>query len=365
MRVTIAHDFMMGYHGSERVLEQMTREFPDAPVYTILGRREVAERMGVEDRLESLIPRHPRILDNHRLLAPVLPAVVDRFRLPEADVLLTSSSNFAHRLRTANLAPQVCCCHSPLRFAWTMTEGYGESWAPNAPLRAAFDVFAAAMRRSDRRASRRVTQYLTLSRYVARQLERFYGARPEVLGPMVDTHKFRPSGRPPGDYFLFCGRLIEPYKQPTIVVEAFRRLGLRLVVAGDGPDRAALERGARPNVEFTGDLEDAELVELMQGCLATIFPSHDDTGLIPLETMACGRPVLAYEGGGALETVRPGVSGAFFPEQSAGAVEQAVRAFDPTHFDAERIRRHAEQWSTEHFRARLRRVVERVATSGG
>ena len=167
----------------------------------------------------------------------------------------------------------------------------------------------------------RSAQYLTQSPFTAEQIERFYGREAEVIGAPVDCDLFRPGQTAAGDYYLFCGRLIEPYKQVGIAIEAFRRIGARLVVAGTGPDFERLAASAPPNVEFVGQLDDDRLVPLMQRCRALVFPSRDDFGLIPVEAMACGRPVIAYAGGGSLYTSVPGVTGELFAEQTADAVE--------------------------------------------
>ena len=362
VRVVIGHDFMETYGGAERIVAEMAQVFPDAPVIAITGRPEVAQRMGVADRFISLLPPHPTLLRNYRLLAPLMPAIVDRFRLPEADVLLTSSYAFAQRMRTANFAPQVCYCYNPLRFAWSMKDDYRSAWAPNRLAGYAFELFAYAMRKSDLHASRRVAHHVTLSAYAARQVRECYKRDAEIIPPPVDTTLFRPSESGAQDYYLFCGRLIEPYKRPTAVVEAFRHLPHRLVVAGDGPELSRLRSIATPNVEFVGLLRDAELVRAMQGSLATIFPSQDDFGLIPVEVAACGRPVIAYAGGGALETVRRGVTGEFITEQTAEAVLEAVRRFDPTAYDPAAIRSHAVRWSRDRFRRAIRAAVTQAAS---
>ena len=359
-QVIITHDFMETYGGAERVTAEMARAFPEAPVVALLGRAEVAARMGVEDRFRSILPARPSLLRHYRLLTPVLGTLADRRRLPSAEVVLSSSYAFAHRLRSANDAPRVCYCHSPLRFAWSMTESYREQRAGNPVTRRAFELLAAALRRSDRRSALPLREYLTQSPFTAEQIERFYGREARVIGAPVDCDLFHPAAGGPDDYYLFCGRLIEPYKQVGIAIEAFRRTGARLVVAGDGPDFERLAAGAPPNVEFLGHVADDRLVPLMQRCQALIFPSRDDFGLIPVEVMACGRPVLAYAGGGSLYTSAPGVTGELFAEQSADAIEAALRAFDPGAYEPRRIREHALQWDSRRFRERL---VERVAAA--
>jgi glycosyltransferase involved in cell wall biosynthesis len=362
LRVVITHDFMETYGGAERVTAEMALAFPEAPVVAILGRRDVAARMGVEERFRSLLPERPALLRHYRLLTPVLGAFSDASRLPPADVVLSSSYAFAHRLRSKNDAPRVCYCHSPLRFAWSMTESYREDRAGNPVSRRAFELLAAAMRRSDRRSARPIREYLTQSPFTAEQIERFYGRPATVIGAPVDCDLFRPGDQPPQDYYLFCGRLIEPYKQVGMTIEAFRRLDTRLVIAGTGPDHERLAASAPPNVEFVGHVDDRRLVPLMQRCRALIFPSRDDFGLIPVEVMACGRPVLAYAGGGSLYTSAPGVTGELFDSQTPDAVEEAVRRFQPGDYDSEQIRAHARQWDSSRFRERL---VERVIDAAG
>jgi glycosyltransferase involved in cell wall biosynthesis len=195
---------------------------------------------------------------------------------------------------------------------------------------------------------------------VADQIRSFYGLEAEVLPPPVDCGLFRPAWAPPSDYFLLAGRIIEPYKRMSVVIDAFRSLPHQLVVAGTGPALSELRQSAPPNVKFVGQLDDAQLVATMQNCRAAIFPSTDDFGLIPVEVMACGRPVLAYAGGGALETVAEGVTGAFFADCTPRGVVAAVESFEPEQYDVARVRRHAEQWDVERFRVRIRDIARDV-----
>jgi glycosyltransferase involved in cell wall biosynthesis len=361
-RVVIAHDFTEMYGGAERIVAAIAEALPQAPVWSILGRRSVAERMGVGDRSHTVLPEREWLLRHYRRLAPLYPAVVHARRLPEADVLLTSSYAFVHGFQTRNRAPQVCYCYSPLRFAWSMTSGYKGRVAGDGVRGAVFRALAATMRAADRRAAARVTTYVAESHYIADQIERYYGREAEVVHPPVDCELFKPDGRQErGDYYLFCGRLVEPYKRPGMVVDAFRGLPERLVIAGDGPAYAELKSRAPANVEFVGHLDDDELVPLMQHCAATVFPSVDDFGLIPVESMACGRPVLAFAAGGALETVEPGATGELFEQQSVDALREAIRRFDPDAYDPIAIRKHAEGWSLPRFQRRIVEIVERTA----
>lgn len=359
-RVVITHDFMETFGGAERVTAEIARAFPDAPVYALLARSAVARRMGIADRVTTLLPARPAVYRHYRLLAPVLGAIADRTRLPEADVVLSSSYAYAHRLRSANDAPRVCYCHSPLRFAWSMTDAYGDVWAPRSWQAPAFRALAAAQRRSDRRSADQVAAYLTQSPFTAEQIERFYGRPAEIIGVPIDRELFSPGPEAPEDYFLLCARLVEPYKRVTVAIEAFLGLRERLVIAGSGPALEDLRRHAPSNVEFVGHLDDADLVAVMRRCRAAIFPSRDDFGLIPLEVQACGRPVLAYGEGGALYTVVAGVTGEFFDAQTATSLREALRRFDPDAYDPVRIRDHTADWDRGRFDRLLRESVERA-----
>jgi glycosyltransferase involved in cell wall biosynthesis len=361
MRVVITHDFMEAYGGAERVTAEMAALFPDARVVAFLARPEVAARMGIGDRTRSLVAPRERILRRYRLGAALWGPYADAIRLEDADVVLSSSYAYAHRLRTRNDAPIVCYCHSPLRFAWSMTADYRRRWAGSGPSAAAFGLLAATVRRGDRASAQRVHSYLTQSPFTADQIREFYGREADVIGAPVDCELFCPGAGEPSDHYLLVSRLVEPYKRVGAAVEAFRRMpGERLIVAGDGPAMAELRAAAPPNVTFTGHLDDAELVALMQSCRAAIFPSRDDFGLVPVEIMACGRPVLAYADGGALHTVKAGVTGAFFATQTPEAIVEAVRAHDPAVYDPQAIREHALQWDRPAFRARLLAAVERA-----
>ena len=361
-RVVIAHDFAETYGGAERILAAAAEVFPDAPVWTIAGRVSVAERMGISGRFHTLLPENDSLLRHYRALAPLYPAIVRARRLPAADVLLTSSYAFAHAFRTRNRAPQVCYCYSPLRFVWSMTDEYADELTPGGVRSRAFRVLTEALRLADRRAAARVKHYVAESQYVAGQLQRAYGRQAQVIHPPVDCTLFRPSPDGGHDgFYLMCGRLIEPYKRPGMVIDAFRRTGSRLVVAGDGPAYRGLKARASANVEFVGHLEDDALVPLMQRCAASIFASVDDFGLIPVETMACGRPVIAFAAGGALETVLAGKTGEFFTEPTADALVDVLERFDAESYDASAIRAHATRWDVPRFQDAIERTVTAAA----
>jgi glycosyltransferase involved in cell wall biosynthesis len=365
MRVVITHDFYETFGGAERVTAEIAAAFPDAPVYAILGRRSVARRMGIEERVHPLVPEYEPLLRHYRMLAPCYPPLVRAARLPEADLVVASTYAYAHGFRTPNNAPILCYCHGPFRHLWSQRAQYASQLPGGIAGRIAFRAYCAGARVFDRIAAASIAEFVTQSPFTVELIRKIYGRSSEILAPPIDCEVFHPSGRPPKGYFLFVGRLVEAYKRPSIVIEAFARMpDKRLLVAGDGPARAKLEAIATDNVTFLGALADRELVEAMQDCEAALFPSVDDFGLVPLEINACGRPVLAYRGGGALHTVRPGVSGDFIERQNADAIVAAVSAFNPNWYETDAIRAHALRWSARGFRARLRERAEVLASDG-
>jgi glycosyltransferase involved in cell wall biosynthesis len=317
--------------------------------------------MGIADRVHTILPARPRLFERYRALAPAYSAIVRGARLPEADVIVSSAYAYAHAFQTPNRARKLCYCHGPLRHLWSQTEAYA-AHLPGGPLgRLAFDVYSGPARAADRAAADSIDAFLTQSPFTAGQIREAYDREAEVLPPPVDCDVFRPADAEPDDYFLFVGRLVEAYKRPSLVVEAFSRMpDKQLLVVGDGPAMGTLTAMATPNVAFLGQLEDEQLVSVMQRCRAAIFPSIDDYGLVPLELNACGRPVLAMPAGGSLHTVIPGVTGEFLAEQSAEAIVASVEAFDPGAYDTGRIRKHALERSSTRFREEIRTAAERL-----
>jgi glycosyltransferase involved in cell wall biosynthesis len=211
----------------------------------------------------------------------------------------------------------------------------------------------------DRRAAQQPDHYLANSRVVAERIRRFYGREAFVIPPPIDVDRFQPDSVA-DDYYLVLSRLI-PYKRIDLAVEACTRLGRPLVVLGDGPDRRRLESLAGPTVEFLGRVSDATVRRFASRCRALLFPGEEDFGLTPLEINAAGRPVIAWHGGGALETVIEGVTGLFFREPTSAALAEAIEEFEQYSWDQRGLRRHAEQFSFPVFAARMLDFLRRVA----
>jgi glycosyltransferase involved in cell wall biosynthesis len=305
----------------------------------------------------SFMQRLPGVATHHQAYLPFYPLAFEQFDLSGYDLVLSNKSAFCHGVITPPETLHICYCLTPTRFLWMVEaylqrEGFGRTagWMLRPLL--------TWLRQWDRLAADRVDVFVAISREVQARIAKYYRRQSEIIYPPVDVERFTPSDRKPGDYYLAGGRLI-PYKRVDLAVEAFNQLGLPLVVYGDGRDRAALEAVAGPNITFLGRVSWERLVDLFQHCRAFLFPGLEDFGIAPVEAQACGRPVIAYGGGGALDTVVEGETGAFFRQQSAAALAVAVATFDDAKASPAACRRNAERFATERFRRELLNLVER------
>ena len=361
MRVALVHDWLITLGGADRVLLALHELFPEAPVHVSLyDPARLPEEFHRLDIHPSWLQRIPRAARHHRWLVPVMPMVFQTMNVDGAQVIISSSHACAKGVRKPRGAVHICYCHTPMRYAWDFEPGYVHSLPPAVrPLaRTAF----LWLRWWDRATADGVDHFIANSKFVAGRIRRHYGREATVIYPPVDTEYFTPSGHPGGS-FLVVSRLV-PYKRVDLAVEAFNRLGRPLVIVGDGPEASWLRAKARPNITFVGEVSDAALRSYYRRCAALVFPGEEDFGLVPLEAQACGRPVIAFGRGGALESVVDGMTGGFFFEPTADALMAAVRAFDQTSYDPAAIRSHAEQFSRRRFLREMRQFVETVLTDG-
>jgi glycosyltransferase involved in cell wall biosynthesis len=362
MRVALTTDWMDTFGGGERVLYELHRMFPDAPVFTTVHRPDALppfmQRMDVRT---SFIQRLPGVRRSHMAFLPLMPAAFESFDLSGYDLVITTSSACAKGVLTPERTVNVCYCHTPCRYIWDLYEEYTRGH----PARPLIAPVARWLRAWDRRSSDRVTHFVANSNEVAGRIRRHYGRGSEVIPPPVDVERIVPTGRDPDDFYLVVSRLV-PYKRVDLAVAAATRLGRRLVVVGRGPERKRLRALAGPTVEFRGALTDAEVAELYARCRALLFPGLEDFGIVPVEAQAAGRPVIAYGRGGALDTVVDGETGAFFDSQSVDAVAEAMLRAEAAAWDPAVCRRNAERFDAAHFRQRMRRVIaDQLAGASG
>lgn len=362
MKVAIAHDYLNQYGGAERVLDEMKAIWPEAPVYTsIYDPARMPARYREWDIRTSWLNRLPYAKRKHQALLPLLPQAFESFDFSGFDVVVSSSSGLVHGILPPPGVTHVCYCHSPPRFLWDY-HAYAEREALGGLARAFLGPQLQKLRVWDRVSADRADVWVTTSRVMQTRIKQVYDKASVILPCPVEVGRFE-VGAGPGTHYLMLMRLVG-WKRPDIVVDACTRLGLPLVVAGDGRELAALQRRAGPTIRFVGRVDDAQMKDLYRDCKALILPSEEDFGITPLEAMSAGRPVIAYGRGGVLDTVRPGVTGAFFAEQTSEAVMEALTVFDESAFDPVAIRCHADQFDRLHFRARLSALVENAMRRG-
>jgi glycosyltransferase involved in cell wall biosynthesis len=345
--VALVHDFLLDLRGGERVFLELCRMWPDADVYTA-----VYDEQGTEGRFAgrnihtSFLQRLRPSARTFRVLFPLYPAAIESFDFSDYDLVVSSSSAWAHAVLCDERTLHVSYCHNPFRYAWNDCQATLAS--RRNPVTRAF--LAGAFRRWrqwDRVAAARTDRYIANSRVTQERIRSYFGRESQVVYPPVDTDRFSPG--PVGDHYVLVAELM-PHKQIDVAVAAFNRLRLPLIVVGDGPAGRALRRLAGPTVSFTGRVPDVTVVEIVSGARALVMTSVEEFGIAAVESQAAGRPVIARRGGGALETVIDGVTGCFW---SGGPQElaSAVLAFDDGAIDPEACVRNATQFDAASFRA--------------
>jgi glycosyltransferase involved in cell wall biosynthesis len=353
MQIVVAHEWLVRYAGSERVVDEMLVAFPGAELLTT-----VIDPPALPPRLRgarpSLLQRIPGATRHHEWLLPLMP-LAWRLRTPivDADAVISSSHACAKAVRIGAGIPHLCYCHTPMRYAWDF-ESERERF-PRA-IRPAARLAMAWFRDWDRRASRNVDVFVANSTSVRERIAVYYGRAARVIHPPVRTDRFTPGGAR-GDAFLYVGRLV-PYKRADLAVEAFAGLEQRLIVVGEGQLGPRLEARATPNISFLGDVDEEKLLELYRTARALVFPAEEDFGIAMAEAQACGTPVIGLNRGGARDIVQHDVTGWLIDAPTVDRVRQAVRRATEEELDPAEIRRQAERFSSGRFRAEMAAAVE-------
>ena len=357
-RVALAHDYLNQYGGAERVVEVFHQMYPDAPVYTSIYAPDLMpESYRSWDIRTSVLQRAPGIHRHHQSYLPFYPLAFKLLQVEdEYDVLLSSSSAWGKGVRVNPSTLHICYCHSPMRFAWDFDD-YAERERMDDLSRAVVQPILRRLRNWDRATSRRVDRFIANSRVVQQRIAEYWGRQSTIIHPPVDTDGFAPAAvEDIGEYYVLVSRLV-PYKRFDIAIEAANRLGIPLKIIGDGRARADLEAIAGPTVEFLGRVDDAERNRLFAQCRAAIFPAEDDFGIGQVEVQASGRPVIAYDRGGAQETVIDGDTGVRFSPQTVDGLIEAIRRFERMTFSTDHIIRHAAQFSRARFEREIRAFI--------
>jgi len=376
LKIAVGHDDLtVPYAGGEKVFVAIAETFPQADIFTSMITPWWANKVSNLNKasnerriITTFMQRIPFKRRLQKALFLLYPLAFESFDLSDYDLVISSSSRFAHGVITRPETKHICYMHSPGRMFWEPDHYFGS----NSRLKTLLTPALSYLRLWDHAAAQRVNQFMANSKNVARKIKRYYGRDAEVVYPFVDLERFKPvvSSQEPGvanNYFLVVTRLA-PWKRVEIAVEAANAVGAKLKVVGIGPDEKRLEKLARSQesgvgskkVEILGGVPDDQATELFQNCSALIMTQEEDFGITSLEAQACGKPVIAYGAGGALETVVAGKTGEFFASQDAEALAKVLKKFDPKRYRPEDCRANAEKFSKERFQKELTRVVSQV-----
>ncbi|MBI2356403.1 MAG: glycosyltransferase [Candidatus Doudnabacteria bacterium] len=356
MKIALVHEFLNQLGGAERVLQNLLEIWPDATLHLLIYDKQ--KTLGIFEAYKkrlSFLDRLPFAHSHHRWLLPLMPWAVEQFKFEEFDAVISDSSSFAKGVETGGRL-HICYCHTPTRFLWTEPQDYLASQPYPGFVKAIAGFILPFIRRWDYKAASHPHFFIANSVNVQNRIRKYYNRDSVVIQPPVDTELFHPHGEKE-NYFFVASRL-EPYKKIELVVRAFNDLGLPLKVAGSGTTSVRLRAIARSNIEFLGRVSDEELRQRYSEALAFIFPAEEDAGIMPLEAQACGTPVIAYRAGGALETVREGVTGEFFDRQTPEALKTVLKDFDPKKYNPQVIRQHALQFDKKIFQQKIKSFVE-------
>ncbi len=363
MKVALVHDWLVTQRGGEHVLEALCELFPRADIHTLVHRPGVVHpRIEARPIHTSFLQRIPRIHTLYRHFLPVLPTVIESMRLEGYDLVISSSHCVAKGIRKPPGAKHLAYVHAPMRYMWDLFDDYFGPGRASLPVRVAAHAVRPYLQKWDRESTAGVDRVLVNSRHIASKVWRFWGREASVVYPPIALERFcqHPlEGLGQGGYYLWLGAFA-PYKRLDVALEAFRHLDAPLWVVGSGQEAARLTSGALPShIRFLGPVPDEALAGLYRDARALIFTPEEDFGIVPLEAQACGRPVIAYGRGGALETVSP-LTGLFFDEQTPAALVEAVRRFEQwePHFRPADARAQAERFSRATFLRAIQSEVD-------
>lgn len=353
----LVHEWLTNVAGSERVLLAIKEIYPSAPIFTSVFDPKKAKPFAKFNIKTSFLQRIPFMKSKRELLIPFTSFAFEQFDLSKYKLVISNTTMAAKGVITKPETIHISYCNTPPRYLWE----------PNIDPRAAKGRLSFLRRNVshhlriwDRVAADRVDYFLANSKYVAKRIKKYYGRESIVVYPPVDVESFKIAPKENiKEYYLFVSRLVN-YKKCDLVIEAFNDLGFPLKIIGSGPDGRMLKEKAKNNIEFLGFLSDESMKKYYAEAKAFIFPAEEDFGIVPVEAMASGRPVIAFRGGGAVETVKESVSGAFFDEQTPQCLIAAVKNFNPEKFDPAKIREHALKFSKERFKEEFKKTVKQI-----
>lgn len=366
IKVAIVCDWLTNPGGAEKVVEVLADIFPEAPIFTSVCDRNRFKWLKKRKLITSWLDRLPIIRYKHQLMAPFRPMVFEGFDFSEYDLVFSLTSAEAKNIITKPKTIHICYCHTPIRYYWSDYHEYLnhrlEFGVFNPLIKLIMPFLVNSLRISDRMAADRVDYFLANSINVKTRIEKYYRRESEVIYPPVeDEFEVKRGEKSQNDYYLCLGRLV-PYKKADLVVEAFVKNGRRLLVSGEGPLLSRLKKIAegKRNIEILGRVDDNEKKILLENCKALVFPAEEDFGIVPVEAMMCGKPVVAFGKGGARETVVEDLSGVFFEKQDVHSLNKAIVILERKRWDEKKISAWASKFRREVFVKNINEFVAKV-----
>lgn len=358
MRVALVHDYLSQDGGAERVLRTLHEIWPEAPIFVLFHDREKIDFPRLAEIRESFLARLPFCREAFHWYLPWMPVATERHNLSNFDVVISSSSIFAKGIITPPGTLHISYCHTPARFLWADGHEYLSDLKHSLPIKLILSGLIHRLRLWDQMSTSRVDRLIANSHTVRSRILKYYRRESDVINPPVDTKMFFPSEKI-SDYFVAGGRLV-PYKRLDLAIKVFNRLKIPLKIFGIGPELPYLQKIAKPNIKFLGKISESEKSNLFARAQAFVHPQLEDFGITPIESMAAGRPVIAYGQGGATETIIHGETGLLFPRQTWESLYQTITDFKPERWDAEKLRTQADKFNTEIFKQKISQYVADV-----
>ncbi len=355
LKVAFIHDWLVGYRGGERMLEVMLEAFPQAEIFTLFyNQAKVSPRIEAHTIHASFLNKIPGKTKIYREMLPLFPMAIESFDLSKFDLVISSSHCVAKGVIPSPHALHICYCYTPMRYAWDKASDYFSGWK-----KVLVQPFLHYLRMWDVNSASRVSHFIAISNWVKSRIKNYYGREASVITPYVDLDFFKPIHGEQGDYFLTVSAFA-PNKRLDLAIKACEKMGKKLIIVGEGQEKAQLEQLAGLNTKFVGKISFEELADLYSGCKALLFTGEDDFGISPLEAMASGRPVIAYARGGALETVIENKTGVFFREPSVESLVDAIERFEKLSFSVDVCRKQAERFSKNKFQTEFLATVTKL-----
>jgi glycosyltransferase involved in cell wall biosynthesis len=362
MRIAFVHDYLVQYGGAERVLECLCELYPYAPIYTIVHNKEAMHGVFEGKRIyTSYLQKFPFARKWHRIFPLLMPPAIEQFDFSLYDVVVSDSSSYAKGIITGPDTLHICYMHTPMRYAWDDCQKYTRDFYFPRLIKRFVPFAMNYIRLWDKISADRVDIFIANSNFVARRIKKYYNKDAIVINPPVDTKNFSiindAQKQESERYFLMVGRLIT-YKRHDIAIKAFNKLGLKLKIIGRGPELERLKKIAKSNIEFLNRVDDEELKKYYAGCEAFIFPQEEDFGIVAIEALASGKPLIAYRGGDIPEHMEEDKMGVFFDEQSPEAIIKAAHKFEKMSFNPEYIRSKVLKFDREIFKEKMKEIIE-------